>query len=542
MLLGNALLALAWAATAVHAAPANGYEDMTSAAGTVIVDAEKGGLQEFQFVRDHMSPGDVLARSSSPYYDGNDSDQKITPETIEIFKKYGITHVISANHEANNEAIKKALADAGIAYTPLPVEDFHAATAEDFQQGWEAFVRHRGTGGTLLWCGAGFGRTGTMISALQMYAQHERGHLGTWTHADYERNHVEEPVQEEALNALQERLRAQPLPATTEEETTSLLAGNFDQLNCVAILATLLSRMHISERSMFRDVATLSRRQATPAPNQFDCERARHILQTRNVPKPCRKIKNIQLGVAFANHYYSGSYDDIGATLEGQAGKATLHVATQPYWGSHHWAKVDMQASFQKDEIDVTGIDKITLNAAGIFNPPFYIGGNVYNDKWQVQDIQIRADCADPDFEAKDDKLVGLNAWYGHPGGWFTAKLETKTVATFPIVPGDWAFSPPCATIKELAYEFRVTNRYWGGTWDALAFTLGESKNIDLGENVDPGCITTGTINLKDAFGKDDVDIRDLKVLNMIDNYGSSGGNGDAWAFEGMQPPALFYF
>lgn len=51
---------------------------------------------------------------------------------------------------------------------------------------------------------------------------------------------------------------------------------------------------------------------------------------------PCRKIKNIQLGVAFANHYYSGSYDDIGATLEGPAFKATLHVATQPYWGSHH--------------------------------------------------------------------------------------------------------------------------------------------------------------------------------------------------------------
>lgn len=92
-------------------------------------DAERGGLQEFPFVRDNMSPGDVLARSSSPYYGGNDSDQKITPETIEVFKKYDITHVISANHEANDEAIKKALEDAGIAYTPLPVEDFHAATA-----------------------------------------------------------------------------------------------------------------------------------------------------------------------------------------------------------------------------------------------------------------------------------------------------------------------------------------------------------------------------------------------------------------------------
>lgn len=80
-----------------------------------------------------------------------------------------------------------------------------------------------------MWCGAGFGRTGTMISALQMYTQHGSGQLGTWTHTDYERNHVEEAVQEDALNALQERLRAQPLSGRTEEETpASLLAGNFD--------------------------------------------------------------------------------------------------------------------------------------------------------------------------------------------------------------------------------------------------------------------------------------------------------------------------
>lgn len=161
--------------------------------------------------------------------------------------------------------------------------------------------------------------------------------------------------------------------------------------------------------------------------------------------------------------------------------------------------------------------------------------------KKKTQNVQIRPDCADPGFEAKDDKLVGLNAWYGHAGSWFTAKLEIKTVATFPIVPENWAFSPPCATIKELSYEFRVTNNYWGGTWDALAFTLGESSKIDLGEDVDQGCITAGTVNLKDAFGRDEVDVRDVKVLSMLANYGSSGGNGDAWAFEGVQrwPPLV---
>lgn len=223
--------------------------------------AIKGGLERFEFVKDHISPGDVLARSSSPYYKSKDSDQKITPETVEAFKALGITHVISSNHEANNPVIKQALADAGIAYTPLPVEDFKPATQEDFKKGWEAFVKHRGTGGTLVWCGYGWGRTGTMVSALQMYASHERGKLGTWTNSDYTRNHVETDDQKKVLNALQEQLRATPLAAPTKAETTALMAGSFEGLNCVAILAGLLSKEDTSERSRMRDIATLRRRQ-----------------------------------------------------------------------------------------------------------------------------------------------------------------------------------------------------------------------------------------------------------------------------------------
>ncbi|KAK8142352.1 hypothetical protein G3M48_008895 [Beauveria asiatica] len=438
---------------------------------------------------------------------------------------------------ANDETIKKALKDTGIAYTPLPVEDFHAATLYDFRRGWEAFTHHRGRSRTLVWCGYGHGRTSTMITALQMYAQHERGQLATWTRADYARNHVEDPTQEEALDALQQRLRAEPLPEPTAEKRSALLAGNFDGIECIAVLTALMEGLHISKKPKLRTRADLGRRQATPSPTKFDGERAQHILQTKNVPVTCQKIKNIQLGVAFSNDLWSGSWDDIGATLEGPAGKAVLHVATQPERGSHTWAKVDMQASFKKDEIEVAGLDTITLNAAGIFNPPFRIGGNGQNDKWQVQDIQIRADCADPDFEAKDNKLVGLNAWYGHPGGWFTQKLATKTVAKFRVVPGDWAFSPPCAMIKELAYVFDLSDKYFGGTNDALSFTIIEGKEIPLGASVRRGFHTDGKINPKEIFGKDEVDIRDLKELKIFDNY--SGGNGDQWAYQGMHLPSF---
>ncbi|KAM3509277.1 hypothetical protein MY10362_000717 [Beauveria mimosiformis] len=144
-------------------------------------------------------------------------------------------------------------------------------------------------------------------------------------------------------------------------------------------------------------------------------------------------------------------------------------------------------------------------------------------------DIQIRADCADPGFEAKDNKLVGLNAWYGHPGGWFTQKLATKTVAKFRVVPGDWAFSPPCAMIKELAYVFDLSDKLFGGTDDALSFTIGEGQKIPLGADVDKGFHTDGKINLKEIFGKDEVDIRDLKELKIFDN-----SSGDKWAYQGM--------
>ncbi|KAM3441002.1 hypothetical protein MY4824_001786 [Beauveria thailandica] len=551
MLLNKALLALAWATTAVHATPSDGYAVVVGAddgyavvvgaddgyanmGGPCDADNEMGGLQRFEIITAHISPGDGLARCSAPYYSGSDSCQRITPETIAAFRRYNITHIISANSQAHNQEIKNALEAAGIAYTPLPVEDFQAATQDDFRRAWEAFTRHRRTGRTLVWCGYGHGRTGMIVTALQMYAQHETGHLGTWTHEDYVRNHVERASQEEALNTLQDHLRNEPLPQPTDEERRALLAGNFAELNCVALLAALALKNSGSQRrsTMLVDAARLSRRQVTPATTTFDCERARDILRHEHVPLACKKIKNIELGVTFSNDYFSGSWDDIGATLEGPAGKATLHVATQPTRGDHYWLKVDMQASFKKDEIEIGGLDTISLNAAGIFNPPWRFGGNGQNDQWQIQDLQIRADCATPGFAAKDNKNVGLNAWYGHPGGWFREKLATKTVATFPIVPGDWAFSPPCSLIKELAYQFDLANWYWAGTFDALSFAIGEGKEIDLGENVDPDFHKAEKINLKDIFGKSEIDISDLKELKLFDNYG--GGNGDQWAFEGM--------
>lgn len=182
------------------------------------------GLRRFEWVTDHLQNGDRLARSSAPNYDKHDSDHRLTPEAIEFLKKQGITHVISLNHEAHAEHIKTALANGGIAYTPLPVPDFGPPTLQDFKKGWEAFVKHRT--GTLVWCGYGHGRTGTMISALQTYAEKEKPSPQALTRDDYSKNHVETEPQKQVLQELQRVLHKRPAPADDAEAGPSTKKPN----------------------------------------------------------------------------------------------------------------------------------------------------------------------------------------------------------------------------------------------------------------------------------------------------------------------------
>ncbi|XWW92471.1 hypothetical protein V2A60_000394 [Cordyceps javanica] len=226
MLIKKALITLIGAASAVQAFPSRAgkaVRDVTEHWPVSRRGPEEGGLYRFEIVKDFMSPGDLLARSSAPFYQGSDSDQRVTNETIAFFKESGIKHVISLNGEADAEHMKTALAAAGIAYTPRPVEDFHTLTPEDFQKGWESFVEHRN--GTLVWCGYGHGRTGTMISGLQIQAQHERGEPLEWTASDYSKNHVETPEQRAALDDLQQRLKSASASTAAAEAPASKPPG-----------------------------------------------------------------------------------------------------------------------------------------------------------------------------------------------------------------------------------------------------------------------------------------------------------------------------
>ncbi|KAI1178021.1 hypothetical protein F4777DRAFT_576329 [Nemania sp. FL0916] len=143
-------------------------------------------------------------------FQGSDADQELTDESIKYLTQNKIEHVISLNSRADDKSIKTKLQDNNIQYTPLPVEDFHAPTLNQLKTGHEEFKKH--SCGTLVWCGFGHGRTGTMVSALQIYAEQEKERPSRLSHADYKKNHVEAKNngettgQYEVLDKLQDEL------------------------------------------------------------------------------------------------------------------------------------------------------------------------------------------------------------------------------------------------------------------------------------------------------------------------------------------------
>ncbi|RDA85244.1 hypothetical protein CP532_2339 [Ophiocordyceps camponoti-leonardi (nom. inval.)] len=163
------------------------------------------GFWRFEWVKDFLHPGDRLARSSAPHYDCKDCDQRLTTASIQFLRENKITHVISLNQEASSQSIRDDLLRNKIAYTALPTVDFQAPTLEDLTKAYDAFKKHRG--GTLVWCGYGHGRTGTMISALQILSNHDMPSGRKISHWEYKENHVETDDQIEVLDKLQKSLR-----------------------------------------------------------------------------------------------------------------------------------------------------------------------------------------------------------------------------------------------------------------------------------------------------------------------------------------------
>ena len=146
-----------------------------------------------------------LARSSAPNYhdtvaaDNPDNTQNMDDTAVQFLVDNSITNVISMNAYELSDIERRRFSENNISYTHLPVVDFAAPTFAQLVRARQAYYSHI-SGRTLVYCGYGHGRTGTVITALKLYMGVEQ------MHDDYRANHVEDQSQFAVLDQLRTKL------------------------------------------------------------------------------------------------------------------------------------------------------------------------------------------------------------------------------------------------------------------------------------------------------------------------------------------------
>ena len=139
-----------------------------------------------------------LARSSAPFYDGEDADESINEISIEFLNNYGIKNIISLNSVELSPRQKGRLHKAKILYSHIKAMGCSAVTEEQFDQIRNAYDKG---GVTIVYCRYGDGRTGMAISAIQLFQGR------ALDENDYRENGVQCSTQIAALNALSDRIK-----------------------------------------------------------------------------------------------------------------------------------------------------------------------------------------------------------------------------------------------------------------------------------------------------------------------------------------------
>ncbi|MEP3480614.1 MAG: hypothetical protein ABJZ55_15295 [Fuerstiella sp.] len=124
-------------------------------------------LQNYQEVL-----SDRVYRSAAPCYelDGHDAVQFVRPETIAYLKAHRFRNIVSLNERPVHPESRKQLTKAGILHKHLPVRDFKPLSMKQMELG----IAITNSGKTLIHCGYGQGRTGTMVGAWYVHYTHTR--------------------------------------------------------------------------------------------------------------------------------------------------------------------------------------------------------------------------------------------------------------------------------------------------------------------------------------------------------------------------------
>jgi len=149
----------------------------------------------------YIPNGYTLFRSAAPNYTGKDSSQRLTATAVAYLRTKGVNGIISFNENSYTDAEKALLGD--IQYLHVALEDFSPPTLAQIET-FTTFFRRADLKTILVHCGAGFGRTGTGVTAIQLNStQGQNPPENTWKTV----NDVETDAQVAVLSQYQASLR-----------------------------------------------------------------------------------------------------------------------------------------------------------------------------------------------------------------------------------------------------------------------------------------------------------------------------------------------
>ena len=109
-----------------------------------------------------------LVRSTQPNYNGYDQEHTLTETDVKELKRRKIGCVISANNCRMKKEAKDLLGKAGIAFFHFKVVDMQPPTKNQLIKASSVIELFGRRGATLVYCGYGQGRTGTVVAAWAM--------------------------------------------------------------------------------------------------------------------------------------------------------------------------------------------------------------------------------------------------------------------------------------------------------------------------------------------------------------------------------------
>ncbi|PHH59322.1 putative enterotoxin [Ophiocordyceps australis] len=248
--------------------------------------------------------------------------------------------------------------------------------------------------------------------------------------------------------------------------------------------------------------------------------------------RACAHVKDVELGFELSDRYFAGTYDRVGVTISGPKGKTAFEIGTGLSRGFKQWFPVNVRELGGEKTLSLTDgpLDMIftaTGHAFGSTNDAFLVENPL--------EVLLRGHCVGSGYGAEVKQFNNLLAWWQHDkSSTIAQRTKPQKVATLRVDASDWVTRPPCHLIDELHVHFSMSQPHYAVEYVMPALTFGVGRRIVLAKNQQHGPALTPRIDLGRSFGASVVSLRDLDVVQVVEEAKNGTLHQSHWKLESL--------